>query len=237
MDHIPLSDGVIASLIGATATLSAAAFQMITNMRKQSAENRVKRKTPWLLVLALMLASGVGGFSYSEYRNWSREDKTDQLRAEVTKLTQLAMASNPPKTDAANPFSSPVPMPAGFGGAGEQIRDATITLPACKSTQVGVAAERPKCTEADAMRASVCVALPANVQVKGVEVFARAEDSQLWWADARVTPQSPMSNARLDDKTAERSEADGSRLVCQGIAHWDSDKGRSVRLLVRYESL
>jgi hypothetical protein len=238
VEHIPISDGVIAALIGAMATMATAFFQLIASGRKQTAESRAKRKTPWLLIFALMLASAVGGFAYSEFRNWAREDKTDQLRAEVTKLTQLAALTGQPKVVSdGNPFAgSAIPLPTAMAGTPgtEQTRDAMVSLPACKGTQVGFAAERPKCAEGDALHATVCVPVPANAQIKGVELFARTDDSQQPWADARVTPQSPVNNGRLDEKYTERTEFDGTRQVCQGIAHWDSEKGRSMRLLVRF---
>jgi hypothetical protein len=238
MEHIPMSDGVIAAVIGAMGTMATAFFHLIASGRKQTAESRAKRKTPWLLISALMLASAVGGFAYSEYRNWTHEDKTEQLRAEVTKLTQLAALTGQPRVVSdGNPFAgSAIPLPTAMAGTPgpEQTRDATVSLPACKGTQVGFAAERPKCAEGDALHATVCVPVPANAQIRGVELFARADDSQQPWAEARVTPQSPMSSGRLDDKYSERSEPDGMRQVCQGIAHWDSEKGRSVRLLVRF---
>jgi hypothetical protein len=233
-----MSDGVIAALIGATATMATAFFQLITHARKQTAETRARRKTPWLLIFALMLACAVGGFAYSEYRNWMHEDKTDQLRAEVTKLTQLAALNVQPKVVAdGNPLAgSAIPLPSAMAGtpASEQMREAMVTLPACRGLQVGFGAERAKCTEADALRATVCVPVPSNAQIRSVELFARTDDSQQPWADGRVTPQAPVSNGRLDDKYAERADADGSRQVCQGIAHWDSEKGRSVRVLVRF---
>jgi hypothetical protein len=240
VDHPHIPDGVIAALIGATTTMVATFIQLIVNARKQTAESRGKRKTPWLLIFALMLACAVGGFGYSEYRNWTHEDKTDQLRAEVTKLTQLAALNVQPKVVAdGNPLAgSAIPLPSASAATPgpEQVRDAIITLPACKGLQVGFGAERAKCSETDALRATVCVPVPANAQIRSVELFARAEDSQQPWADARVTPQAPVSNGRLDERYAERAEADGGRQICQAIAHWDSEKGRSVRVLVRFGS-
>jgi len=233
-----MSDGVLAALIGAIATMATAFFQLIASGRKQSAESRAKRKTPWLLIFALMMASAVGGFAYSEYRNWMHEDKTDQLRAEVTKLTQLAALTGQPRvmTDGNAFAGGAIPVPTAMAATPilEHSRDAMVTLPACKGPQVGFAAERAKCAEADALRATVCVPVPAGAQIRGVDLFARADDSQQPWGEARVMPQSPVSNGRLDDKYTERAEPDGGRQVCQGFAHWDSDKGRSVRLLVRY---
>jgi hypothetical protein len=237
VEHIPMSDGVIAALIGAVATMITAFFQFTVNMRKQSAENRSRRKTPWLLIFALMLGSAVGGFAYSEYRNWSREDKTEQLRAEVTKLTQLAALAGQPQTmrDAAGFVGGPIPIPtAAAAQAGEYAREAVIGLPACKGLQVGFATRPAKCTEAEALRASVCVPVPAGAQVRAIELYARPEDSTSAWVEGRLTLEAAAGPLRWDEKHAERIEPDGSRTVCQSIAHWDSEKGKSVRMVVRF---
>lgn len=233
-----MSDGVIAALIGAVATMITAFFQFTVNMRKQSAENRSRRKTPWLLIFALMLSSAVGGFAYSEYRNWSREDKTEQLRAEVTKLTQLAQLAGQPQTmrDASGFVGGAIPIPTAAAAppAGEHAREALIGLPACKGTQVGFAAGPARCTEAEALRATVCIPLPAGAQIRAVEVYARAEDSTQPWAESRLAPSAAPGTVRWDDKHTERIEADGSRAVCESVAHWDSEKGTSVRMVVRF---
>ena len=241
MEHFPLSDGVIAALIGAVGTMVTAFFQLIANGRKQASESRARqRKTPWLLIFALMLTSAVGGFAYSEYRNWSREDKTEQLRAEVTKLTQLAALAGQPQTVRdGNGFvggAIPIPTAAAAGRPADQARDAVIGLPACKGSQVGFATGPAKCTEAEALRATVCVPVPAGAQIRAVELSARAEDPTQAWAEGRLSPEAAPGTVRWDEKYVERTDPDGSRAVCQSIAHWDSEKGKSVRIVVRFGS-
>jgi hypothetical protein len=187
-----------------------------------------------------MLGSAVGGFAYSEYRLWTHEDETKALRAEMnSKLMQLAAVTGQPQVmrDTDPLAGSAVPAASATTTApGGQLREASalINLPACKGAQVGFATERPKCAETDALRVAVCVTVPATAQVKAVEVFARAEDSQQPWAETRVTPDRQPSASRFDEKYTERSEVDGSKQVCQGFAHWDSEKGRTLRVLVRY---
>jgi hypothetical protein len=240
VEHIPMSEGVIAALIGAVATMVTAFFQLIGSGRKQSAESRARRKTPWLLIFALMLASAVGGFAYSEYRNWTREDKTEQLRAEVTKLTQLAALAGQPQTmrDTGGFVGGAIPIPAAAAAAqaGEHAREAVIGLPACKGTQVGFATGPAKCTEAEALRATVCVPVPASARIKGVELYARADGSTQAWAEGRLAAEALPGAVRWDEKYVDRTEPDGSRTVCQSIAHWDSEKGKSVRMMVLFGS-
>jgi hypothetical protein len=129
-----------------------------------------------------------------------------------------------------------VPIPNVAAAAGEQVREAVIGLPACKGYQVGFAAGPTKCTEAEALRATVCVPVPASVQIKSVELYARAEDSMLPWAEGRLAPDALRGTVRADDKHTERSDVDGSRTVCNGIAHWDSEKGKSVRMVVKFST-
>jgi hypothetical protein len=238
VEQIPMSEGVIAAIIGAVATMITAFVQFTVNMRKMSSESRARRKTPWLLIFALMLTSAVGGFAYAEYRNWTREDKTEQLRAEVTKLTQLAALAGQPQTmrDASGFGAGTIPVPTAAAAthAAEHAREAVIGLPACKGTLVGFATGPAKCTEAEALRATVCVPVPAAAQVRAVELYARAEDSAQAWADGRLTPGTLPATVRWDEKHTERTDADGSRTVCQSIAHWDSEKGKSVRMVVQF---
>ena len=61
-----MSDPVMAALIGASATLATALFQLLVNARRQAAERAagkpVSRKSGnWLAILALMLAAAVVG--------------------------------------------------------------------------------------------------------------------------------------------------------------------------------
>jgi hypothetical protein len=67
-----------------------------------------------------------------------------------------------------------------------------------------------------------------------VELFARPEDSQQPWAEARVTAGQDLGGGRFATSHFERADADGTRQVCQPFAHWSSDKARTVRILVRY---
>jgi hypothetical protein len=92
----------------------------------------------------------------------------------------------------------------------------------------------PACTEQDALQVALCAPVPAGASVTGVDLFARAEDSQQPWSEARVTPGQDLRGGRFAASHFERADPDGSRQVCQSFAHWSSDKGRTVRIVVRY---
>jgi hypothetical protein len=109
-----------------------------------------------------------------------------------------------------------------------------VALPACKGAQVGFATTRGPCAEQDAVQVAVCAPVPASARVTAVELFARADDSQQPWTEARMTAGQVAAAGRFADNYFERPDSDGTRLVCQNFAHWNSDKGRAVRILVRY---
>ena len=47
-------------------------------------------------------------------------------------------------------------------------------------------------------------------------------------------PPAGSAAGRFAETHFERPDGEGTRLVCQSFAHWNSQKGRAVRILVRY---
>jgi hypothetical protein len=43
-----------------------------------------------------------------------------------------------------------------------------------------------------------------------------------------------MHSGRFADSQVERPDGDSMKMVCRNFVQWHSDKGRSVRMLVRY---
>ncbi len=92
-----LSDPVLAALIGASATMITALVQLRLSWRKELKErergqpiSRKSRRGPVLLVFALMVGSGVGGFAGSQYLMAWRHGDRDPLREEMrAKLAEI----------------------------------------------------------------------------------------------------------------------------------------------------
>ena len=65
-----LSEPVMAAMIGATATVCTAMFQLVVNWRKAAQDKPRARGglRSLLWMLTLMTAAAVGGFAYAEYR-------------------------------------------------------------------------------------------------------------------------------------------------------------------------
>jgi hypothetical protein len=230
-----VSETVLAAMIGAGATVFTALFQIISSFRSAGTERRSAkggglRSLMW--TLALVLAAGVGGFAYAEYRSQQSRDETRSLRAELQSQLQALQAS----TARLEQMRFASADPAQAGGASATSNTALVTLPACKGSQVGFATQRAACGEHDALQVAVCAPVPASAQVTGVELFSRPEDAQTPWQDARILPGKDVGSGRFAETHVERAEGDqGSKLVCQSYSHW-GDKGRTVRILVRYST-
>jgi hypothetical protein len=229
-----LSEPVMAAMIGATATVCTAVFQLMLNWRKATHDKPSTRggMRSFLWMLTLMTAAAVGGFAYAEYRAQGARGDAALLREELQGQIKALVASTARLEKLAPGGAGSAESAAeqrGLGGLA-----AVVTLPACKGPQVGFATERPACTEQDALQIAVCTPLPAGASVTAVELFARPEDSQQPWSEARVAAGQDLRGGRFATSHFERLDADGSRQVCQSFVHWSSDKGRAVRILVRY---
>jgi hypothetical protein len=236
---VGFSETVLAAMIGATATVGTAIFQLIMHWRKQSGERRASRGglRSFLWMVALMLASGVGGFAYSEYLSQAQRDDAHQLRQEMQQeLATLASATAKLEQLRLNAQSV---VDAQTRQAEERRRgtegvEGLVQLPACKGRTATSGAERPACAEADAQRVAVCAVVPSSAQVMEVQLFTRADDSQQPWTESRVEASQDAGKAKFLDAPFERAHTDGTKQVCFSFAHWSTDKGRTARILVRY---
>ncbi|HTS52008.1 MAG TPA: hypothetical protein VMH26_01940 [Burkholderiales bacterium] len=230
------SEPVLAAMIGATATVGAAIFQLVIHWRKQSGDRRVSkggfRSLLWMVTL--MLACGVGGFAYSEYLGQARRDDADQLRRELqqqvatlvsstAKLEQLGLNAQ----SAANAQARQ----AEERRRGAEGVEGVVQLPACKG-RTASSGERTACAEGDAQRVAVCAIIPAGAQVTEVQLYTRQDDSPQPWSESRVEASQDAGKARFLDASFERAHTDGSKEVCFNFAHWGA--GRTARILVRY---
>jgi len=90
------------------------------------------------------------------------------------------------------------------------------------------------CTEAEASPMTLCASIPASANVTEVALFSRAADSSAPWSASRYLPGQESGEARFAPSYSESTPEPGTRLVCQGFAHWASDHARIVRMVVRY---
>jgi len=130
--------------------------------------------------------------------------------------------ASPATTSGTGTVTPPQGAPSPPATAAQASSEAPATTPA-----------RP-CTEAEASPVMLCASIPATASVTEVALFSRAADSSTPWSASRYLPGQESGEARFAPSYSESTPEPGSRLVCQGFAHWASDHARIVRMVVRY---
>ena len=234
-----ISESVLAAMIGAIATIGTAIFQLIINWKKQSGDRRVVSKggiRSLLWVVTLMLASGVGGFAYSEYLSQGRREENHELRQELQQQLQTLAASTSRleqvRLNAQSVVDSQTRQAEERRRGAEGV-EALVQLPACKGRASASGADHG-CAESEALRAAVCAVVPASALVSEIQLFTRPEDSQQSWSESHVVAGQDVGGAKFLDASFERAHTDTTKEVCFNFAHWSADKGRAARIVVRY---
>lgn len=237
-----LSDPVTAALIGAAATFVTAVIQLTANARRQAAERAagkpVSRKSgSWLTTFVLVLAAVVGGYGLSEYQTFSQREDDRVLREEMQmRLRDISAAAV--RLERAglekNGQSEADARLAAERRRGAEGVAAIISVPPCRAAKARLAQAPAACAENQALRTTLCAVVPASATVTEVQVFTRLEDAQQPWDEARVQAGQDAGAARFVDAYFERAQGNESKEVCQHFAHWNSQKGRSARILVKY---
>lgn len=230
----------MAALIGASATFATALFQLLANARRQAAERAAgkpasRKSGTWLSIFGLMLAAAVGGYAFSEYQSFRDRDDEKRLRQEMqTSLRDIGNAAVRLER-AGLQRSDQSDMDAMLGAErrrGMEGVAAVVDLPACASSPSGAEASAT-CTEARAVQVAVCAIIPLTAIVTDVQVFTRAADAAQTWADSKVQPGQDAGSAKFVDTFYERTQGD-AKEVCQRFMHWNSQKPRLARILVKY---
>ena len=237
-----LSDPVMAALIGAGATFATAIFQLTSNARRQAAERAAgkpasRKSGSWLAIFALVLAALVTGYALSQYQIYSgREDEKllrDEMLVRLREITAAAARLERAATEKDGQSEADAPLAAERRRGAEGVA-AIISVPPCRAPKAGLAQAPAECTESEALRTTLCAVLPASAKVTEVQLFTRLDDAQQPWDEARVQAGKDTGAAKFLDAHFERARGNESKEVCQHFAHWNSQKGRSARILVKY---
>jgi len=232
-----LSETIVAAMIGAMATIITATFQLLHLRGRAKAESRPKRGAARSLVTlgVIVLASGVGGFAYSELRAERVREDTRQLRLELsTQLRELATSTErlahlrSEQTETASAAAQPVAL---TGSAGSE---AILRLHPCRAEPISVGVEAPACDEVAAERVALCATVPLQAKVSSVELFAKADDDLQAWEGSKIEFNHEVEGTRFADAPYDQMQGGEHRSVCVNLDHWNSTRGHVVRLLVHY---
>jgi ABC-type multidrug transport system fused ATPase/permease subunit len=231
-----LSETVLAAMIGAAATMLTALTQLMLSLRaKVKADSRPRRNAfrSLMWMLALLVASGVGGFAYSELRAERTREDTRELRKELTEQLQalalstakLELLENGPAGDLASLASAT---------SIEQAAESIVHVPACKTRTLKLGNDPSGCDESAAPPVELCVDVPASSAVAAIELYARSDASFADWTENGVTLNEDFGGGRFVPSTFAYPVTAEVRAVCTRLVHWSSDHGRVARMVVRY---
>jgi hypothetical protein len=259
-----MSDGVLAAIIAACATIFTSFLQIRASFAKEvvargitPSGRKAKSRKPFVFLMLMLGGAAVGGFALSQWLMESERAMQNallqELQARIATLTksetQLAETRNSTRAD----IEAGVMKRLGLEGV-----VVLANVPACKAplvlntptltnradAPVATATANPQptspsppassCSEAEVNPVSLCATVPLGATVTEVELFVRPAESDTPWANARVMPGTEVEQARFAEKTTEAPDTAQTKQVCEAFANWSSERARTARMLVRY---
>lgn len=233
-----LSETILAAMIGAGATVSAAIFQIFSALKGPKIDVKPKKGSTMrsiLAVLALMIASAVGGFLYSELLQQREGDELRAMRMELRELKDLTAAARAPAAAPAlldeEQAATPV---AHVLAAGDQDRSAESVayVPACRRT--GNVDATTSCTESEPQRIALCGSIPAYAQIEKIDLFAQPDAVQKPWEEHKAALDQDLGGARFTGKSFEYAQSADVKAVCVNFLQWSSEHSHIARIVVSY---
>lgn len=234
---------LLASMIGAMATITAAFLQLRIAWRKEMMERAAQKpvtkkakRGPITPVIVLLIASAIGGFTLSQYLVSEGRKKDEALEVELRNRIDLLTVSAQKlenvrlhgEDDILRQVRAEEVVRAGKKGVVSVLGVGKCVLAAEAS------ADAKACNEQTALRLQVCTEIPAFATVSTVELFARTEEELAPWHERRVEAGKDFGGGRYNDKPAEHPINEDLKQVCQGISYWNSEFGLQARMVVHY---
>jgi hypothetical protein len=252
-----MSDGVLAAIIAAAATVFASFMQLRSSFAKEltartmpSSRGR-KSRLPFMILCVMLGGAAVGGFALSQWLTehervvQSELQRALQERINTMTRTESALEKTRAEIEAGllreqgmqgvvvmatvGPCKPPIMLntPALTAGAGET----AAQMPSQPATATAPAST---CSEADASPITLCASIPAAATLSEIELYTRAAGSDTPWANARAMPGQELEQSRFAEKPSEVSDGSSTKQVCEGFVQWSTEHAHVARMLVRY---
>ena len=256
-----MTDGVLAAIIAAAATVFASIVQLRSSFAKEVAarslpsSSRRKSRLPFMIMCAIVGGAGVGGFALSqwltEHERIVQSELQRALQERIATMSRTETALEQTRIGTRAEIEAGVMRELGMQGVvvvatvGPCKPPLVVNTPALTAGAGETAAQMPAgpasppapastCTESDANPVTLCATIPAAATVGDVELYVRVAGTDTPWANARVTPGSDFEQARFAEKPIEVADSTSTKQVCEGFTHWSSEHARVARMLVRY---
>jgi hypothetical protein len=257
-----MSDGVLAAIIAAAATVFGSFLQIRSSFarevaaRSSSSSSRRKSRLPFVLMMVMLGAAAVGGFALSQWlTEHERTVQTAQLEALQASLSTMSRTESQMaqvRNEARAEIESALLRKQGMDGVvvmatvGPCKPPLVLNTPALAagagasptqlpSQPASTATSASTCNEAEASPVTLCATVPANAKLTDVELYVRAAEADVPWATARVTAGSEVEQARFSEKPVEVLDGAATKHVCETFTQWSTERARTARMLVRYD--
>jgi hypothetical protein len=230
-----ISETIIASIIGALATMLTAIFQLVRNRAPSESRPKKNRMRSLMATIALMVGCIVGGYAWSSLRAVSaKDDLKATMEAEFTRqFAALAARQSPAATDPAahgtDPSGAAIAARNGENGAAESLAH----LPPCKINAQPDEVGPVTCTDRVAQPISLCASIPSAAHATNIRVQARVPKSESPWQE-RDAGAPTLGSLRIAQAAAEYPISADRRSVCLDVANWSVDETLAVRVIVEY---
>lgn len=238
-----LSENIVAAMIGAGATMMAAIFQLTLAFRSRTKADSKPKRTglgmrSLISIFAIILASAVGGFAYSELRAERVREDIRGLRTELSQQMQ-AFASSTVR------LGQPLDSSTGIDGAltlaaarmSESGRsEASVQVAACRAQPPAFGNDPVGCSAADANQLALCATVPVQASVREVQLFSRPLDGQQPWDQSRVVVEQDAGGAQFTGAPFEVAQDADTKAVCVNYSQWNGERGQAARMIVLYSA-
>jgi len=257
-----MTDGVLAAIIAACATVLTSFLQLRSSFARDGAARgqpgtaaRRKSRLPMVIVSVMLGGAAVGGFALSQWM--TEHERTVQnellhgLQERIATMTRTENQLEQIRGTRAD-IEAGVMRKLGMDGVvvmatvspckpplmvnTPALDEAAGASPTQLPSQAATSSSPPStCTEAEASPIMLCAGIPANATVTDVELFVRAAESDVPWSNARVPPGHDFEQARFGEKPIEVTDgASSMKQVCESFTQWSTERARVARMRVRY---
>ena len=219
-----LSETIVAAVIGASATVSAAGFQLMRARSPASAKPRRSVLRTALTLVALVLASAVGGYAYSELRAEGARDEITRLRAGLHEQLQALVAEKERHAVA----DRPLPQAAAS--------EALVQLAPCVRNDAEGEGPAPVCDPAATAPVMLCTQIPAAAERLDVERYSRSLEAGADWRMHPDEAETQTLTMAFADTPANYAAPADLLPVCVNVSSRDPAHTQVARLVVRYRA-
>ncbi|MBV6418458.1 MAG: hypothetical protein CMLOHMNK_03322 [Steroidobacteraceae bacterium] len=218
-----LSETIIAAIIGASATVSAAGFQLMRTRSQPSVRPRRSTLRAMLTLVALVIASAAGGYAYSELRADGARQEMARLRGEINDQLQALAVANARRAEVM-PALPPVAS-----------SEALVQLAACVRSGADSDGPAPICEAQSVAPTVLCTQIPSTAERLGIDRYSRPLGADGDWQVHAAEAGAVTHDVSFVDAAPGYVATADSVPVCVNVWNEDPSRAQVARIVVRYQ--